>query len=106
MIGQCQRRRDADEQRSDGVPVTVPIDGDDGGCRFAIHEVGEQREICIVARDERLEGDAMIGGEFVVMARPPLGVGVGGQRLCRREIQVALDRQIEPAAQGPSNPRR
>jgi hypothetical protein len=46
---------------------------------------------------------------LVVMARPPLGndramrprlVGVGGQRLCRRELEIALDRQIQLAANG------
>jgi hypothetical protein len=46
---------------------------------------------------------------LVVMARPPLGndramrprlVGVGGQRLGRCEVQVALDRQIQLAAHG------
>ena len=63
MVGQRQRRRDADEQRGDGIAVAVPIDGDDRGSRFAIHEAREQREVGVIARDERLERGAMIGGD-------------------------------------------
>ena len=50
MVGQDQRRRDADEQRRDGIVVAVIIDGDNRGRRFAIDEAGEQREVPAVAR--------------------------------------------------------
>jgi len=44
MVGQYQRGCNANEQRCDGIAVAVLI-GDDGGCRLAINETGEQREI-------------------------------------------------------------
>jgi hypothetical protein len=70
VIGQCQRRRDADEERRDRIIVAVLIDGDDGGCRLAIHEAREQGEVGVIARDERLEHGAVIGGDIRAPSRP------------------------------------
>ena len=49
MIGKHQLGRDADEQRRDRIIAAVLIDGGNRGCRFAVHEAGEQREIAVVA---------------------------------------------------------
>ena len=49
MVDEFQRRRDADEQRRDGVIATLLGDDNNRGRRLAIHEAREQREIAGLA---------------------------------------------------------
>jgi hypothetical protein len=53
MVGQCERWREADEQRLDEIAVAGPIDGHNRGSRFAIHEALEQGEVAL-CQDNRM----------------------------------------------------
>lgn len=100
MIRQNHVFRDTHKERRDLVLVVLGFrrsHRNDRNRWFAIEEAGEQREIVMLSRGQRLEGADMFG----CSCDDPPGLagafGIGAERRGGFEVEVPLDRQTEAA---------
>ena len=100
MIREHHVFRNTDKERCDLVLTVLDFrrrHGDDCHGWFAIEEAGEQREIVMLSRGQRLEGADMFG----CSCDDPPGLagafGIGAERRGGFEVEVPLDRQTEAA---------